>query len=1133
MIKEYSMRTCKHSDHPTVHAVPIAILFCLTLVLAAPGSFGAFKGWSPCRGPEGAVIDAIAIDPTNSEILYIGTDADGVYKSTDGGENWIAANSGITNNNIRALKINPQSAATVYAATSSGGVFRSTDGGGSWAEVNSGLANLNIVALAIKTDSPSTVYVATNTGGVFRSTDGGESWSAINSGLTNLNARSLAINPQTPATIYAGTQGGGIFKTTDAGDTWSSIFSSLSSKNFQTMIVDPQTPSTIYTGTNSGLYRSTNSGRSWSAKVEGLSDVNVLALAVDPQHSATVYAGTNGGGLFKSTDNGEFWSEVSGVTQTNVRALATDPQNAEYLYAGTNGGGVFKSSNSGDNWSEANGGLAYSNISTIVFDPTNPQIVYASSSVRGVFRSADGCASWSAVNNGLSSTSINALAVDPDNPASLYTGTSDGKIFKSTNSGADWSDTNSGLTNAGLRSLVVDPQNPSTVYAAYAGIYGSAGGVLKSTDGGGSWSEAESGLPNASIFAMAINSQVPSTLYVGMFGSGVYKTTDGGANWSAVNTGLTIRNVWSLVADPQNPETLFAGIWNGGVFKSTDGGANWNAANTGITSNFIWSLAVDPQNSANVYAGASNGAIFKSTDGGANWQPMNTGLPNSNVFALAVDPSDPERIYAATSGRGVWVYLPACASLTMGSGGAATCKSSGGTGTTLVGYASVDVGSGAVPYGTAVFSYKQNGATVTEAGVPASPPTTQARLFIDYRSAALAIPGRSEAGAVDINTGIAVVNYGSATADVTYTLRNMNGDPITSGTGTIPARRHFAGFINQFGDIASGFSLPANFPTTTKFASLEITSSQALSILALRMTTNQRGEVLYTTLPVADLTEPAVTSPVFFPQFADGGGYTTALVLLNTSGTTEMGTLQIMDDTGAPVIVNQVGGTADSTFNYTIPSGGAFRFQTDGSGSESKVGWIRLTPDGGSSTPVGSGVFGYNPADALISESGVPAAASTTHARVYVDLSGDHNTGLAIANVQSAAASITINAFQKDGVTAIGTSEGPLDLTGNGHKARFANQFIRNLPAGFTGVLDISSTTPFAALTLRSLINERDEFLMTAFPIADADKEAPSPIVFPQIADDGGYVTEFILLSPEGASSTTVNLFDEDGASLP
>jgi hypothetical protein len=301
-------------------------------------------------------------------------------------------------------------------------------------------------------------------------------------------------------------------------------------------------------------------------------------------------------------------------------------------------------------------------------------------------------------------------------------------------------------------------------------------------------------------------------------------------------------------------------------------------------------------------------------------------------------------------------------------------------------------------------------------------------------------------------------------------------------------------------------------------------------VLALRGTTNQRHEFLITTTPVADLTLSPGSGSVYFPQFVDGGGYTTSIILLNTSNSTETGTLQIRDHAGNPFVVNPVGGTANSSFAYSINPGGLFRFQTDGSLSSTKAGWVQLIPDSGKSTPVGSGVFGYNPGDVLQSESGIPSATATTHARVYVDRSGDHDTGLAIANVSGSGSSIAINAFQKDGITAVGTSKGPIPMPMNGYNAAFADDFATGLPAEFTGVLDISSTKPFAALTLRTLVNERDEFLMTSFPVADANHSGPSPIVFPHIVDGGGYSTEFILLSPSGAASTTLYLYDDSGA---
>jgi hypothetical protein len=469
-------------------------------------------------------------------------------------------------------------------------------------------------------------------------------------------------------------------------------------------------------------------------------------------------------------------------------------------------------------------------------------------------------------------------------------------------------------------------------------------------------------------------------------------------------------------------------------------------------------------------------------------------------------------------------------SLTLSPGGAATCATAGLNEAIQTGYATVDVNSGNAPYGTAVFSFKQNGVTVSEAGVPASPPRIAARVFIDYRSSVAAIPARPEAGTIDINTGIAVANSGSSSAHITYTLRNVAGGTLSVGSGTLDPRAHFAKFINQLNDVAEGFVLPEDFQIDNQFASLEISSDQPVSIIAMRIAINQRNEVLFTTTPIADLTQPSTNDVVFFPQFADGGGNTTSIVLLNTSSQIETGTIQIMDDNGNPLVVNWVGGTADSMVEYTIPVGGLARFQTDGIPAASKAGWAKLTPEAGTSTPIGAGVFSYNPGSFLLFESGVPATLSTTHARIYVDLSAGHNTGLAIANPTDSNADISITAFESDGVTEVGSSRDPLQLPANGHQGHFANEFVSGLPAGFTGVLDISSPTPFAALTMRSLDNERHEFLAALFPVADMTRNAPAPLVFPQIADGGGYVTQFILISAGETSSSTLIFYDENGA---
>jgi hypothetical protein len=470
--------------------------------------------------------------------------------------------------------------------------------------------------------------------------------------------------------------------------------------------------------------------------------------------------------------------------------------------------------------------------------------------------------------------------------------------------------------------------------------------------------------------------------------------------------------------------------------------------------------------------------------------------------------------------------------LTVPDGGTGYAETTGSSGLARSGYADLKVASGTDPYGIAVFAYSHDGVVVSEAGVPASPPTASARIFIDLRKGVQAVPAHHEAGVIDVNTGIAVVNYGSETADVTYTLRGIDGNPIATGHGNIGAGNHISCFVDQLADCAEApdFSLPQDFATGIQYGSLEIVSRQPLSVLGLRGTINQRNDFLITATPVADLSQPPINNTISFPQFVDGGGYTTTIVLLNTSNELETGVLEIANAKGEPFVVNQAGGTADSSFKYSIAPGGIYRFQTDGFPAELKAGWLRLIPDTGTSTPVGSGVFGYNPDNILVSESGIPSAVSTNHARIYLDLSHNHNTGLALANLADTNTEIMVHVYEADGSTTAGSPLEPIRLDPKGYVAAFADQLTAELPAEFTGVLDIRSATPFAALTIRTLMNERHDFLMTAFPVGDANVEAPSPIVFPQIVEGGGYKTEFILISPTGRAGTTLYFHTSQGS---
>ncbi len=471
--------------------------------------------------------------------------------------------------------------------------------------------------------------------------------------------------------------------------------------------------------------------------------------------------------------------------------------------------------------------------------------------------------------------------------------------------------------------------------------------------------------------------------------------------------------------------------------------------------------------------------------------------------------------------------------LNLGPGGAASTMTMPASSPATAGYATVNAISGNTPYGTAIMSVAQNNAIVSEVGVPTSLASLINRvytgqIFIDYRSG---VPSYvNGAGQVDVITGIAIANVGGGPASITLTLRDAGGNVLASGQGTLATGEHKARFVNQLNDIAPNFSLPANFATAIGFASLEISSNRQFSFVALRLTVNQRGETLYTTTPTAQLNSSG--NELYLAQMTDGGGCQTTVILMNATNAAETGTIQLFADNGSPFSIRPVNGTAASSFQYSIPAGGFYILESDGSPLTGSSFSAQVIPDAGTSLPEGAGVVGLTQNGNLVTETGILPSSLTTHARIYVDTTGGHDTGVALQNPSGLPVIVTLMAFQPDGTTQAGNGAAYVSLDPNGHKAFFADQQISGLPPNFTGVLDISAPAPFAAMTVRSLTNSRGEFLLTTFPVADMNRTAPATAVFPQIAVGGGYVTQIVLLSGSIPSTSNVSYLGDTGGPL-
>jgi hypothetical protein len=218
--------------------------------------------------------------------------------------------------------------------------------------------------------------------------------------------------------------------------------------------------------------------------------------------------------------------------------------------------------------------------------------------------------------------------------------------------------------------------------------------------------------------------------------------------------------------------------------------------------------------------------------------------------------------------------------------GAQTVKTPG-TGTTIQkGSVRVLPSSGSTaPGGVAIFSFRPNGITVSEAGVAAA---TTGSAFQVYVESAGDFNGGT---AGSMQSGIAIANLSNSAATVNVEVRALDGTSIGSSTITVPANGQSASFLNQI----PGLTLPQTFQCT-----LRIVSDSPISLIGLRSRYNERGDFLTTTTPPINEAVAPPAGALFFPHFAEAGGYSTQFILFNTSAATASGGLRLILQSGAP-----------------------------------------------------------------------------------------------------------------------------------------------------------------------------------------------------------------------------------------
>lgn len=234
----------------------------------------------------------------------------------------------------------------------------------------------------------------------------------------------------------------------------------------------------------------------------------------------------------------------------------------------------------------------------------------------------------------------------------------------------------------------------------------------------------------------------------------------------------------------------------------------------------------------------------------------------------------------------------------------------------VAGYAVVTPTPGSIsPAGSAIFRFKAGNRIITEAGVAATAPTTLARIFVDY------------AGTW---TGVAAVNPSNVAVPVTFDLLNRVGISIAKITLTLPPRSHLSRFVHEI--FRNVLALPDGFTGL-----MEISAPTAIVPITLKLTTNELGETVLTTLPVADLTQPVNASFLVIPQVAFGGGYSTRLISINSSKTVAAsGTLSFFQSSGFNLTV-PLGGQTGSQFAYQLAPGVGKQFRPGNTATPQRI----------------------------------------------------------------------------------------------------------------------------------------------------------------------------------------------------
>ena len=600
-------------------------------------------------------IGCVTIDPNNEHTVWVGTGennnqrsvayGDGIYKSMDDGKSF--KNMGLKNSeHIAKIVVMPGNSEVVYVAAygplwSEGGdrgIYKTTDGGENWERIFHVSDNTGFSDLWMDPRDPNTMYAAAHqrrrhtwtylSGGpesaIYKTTDGGQNWRKINKGLPNadLGRIALAVSPANPDVVYAMVEGfdkehGGFYRSENRGENWERQSDYFTSGNYYIeLIPDPNDVDKVFS-MDTWLHHTEDGGKSFKKTGEKSKHVDNHAMWVNPNNTDHWLVGCDGG-LYETWDAAENWKFYQNLNITQFYRVAIDNDEPFYnVYGGTQDnntiGGPSRTTNahgiSNFDWYITRGGDGFEP----QVDPTDPNIVYSQAqygwlvrfnkktgervNIKPVERKGEDAYRWNW---------DAPIIISPHNHKRLYFAAN--KVFKSDDRGNTWEVISEDLSQQIDRNKLkvmgttwgpdaVALHKSTTIYGNIVSLNespvqegllyaGTDDGLIHVTeDDGGSWKKLTSfpGVP-ANTYVMDIRADVKdaNTVYAvfnnhkqGDFKPYILKSTNQGAAWTSITGDLPEKGaIYTLRQDPVDPQLIFVGT-EYGVFFTRDGGKKW------------------------------------------------------------------------------------------------------------------------------------------------------------------------------------------------------------------------------------------------------------------------------------------------------------------------------------------------------------------------------------------------------------------------------------------------------------------------------------------------------------------------------------------------------------------------------